>query len=274
MALTDKLTAIADAIRGKTGKTDGLTLDAMPGEIEGIQTGGGSIDNELWRGVFERTLTEFSDDTLTTIGPYAFYGWDLESVDLPNVTKLGDYSFSLSGLPEVNFPNVSTIGMYAFESCPSLAEVNMPELTEATGPRPFSRCNALKVIKLPKLAKTSYEFLLRNDNLETVILPSVTEIASCTFERCYSLTAVILPGETVCKLLNKDAFSNAYHYLGTVNATFNPEGLKDGYIYVPSALIEEYKAATNWSNYATQFRALEDYTVDGTTTGELDPTKI
>lgn len=39
MALTDKLTAIADAIRGKTGKTDALTLAQMPGEIEGIQTG-------------------------------------------------------------------------------------------------------------------------------------------------------------------------------------------------------------------------------------------
>lgn len=44
MALTDKLTAIADAIRGKTGKTDGLTLDQMPGEIAGIQAGGGGIE--------------------------------------------------------------------------------------------------------------------------------------------------------------------------------------------------------------------------------------
>ncbi len=36
MALTDKLKAIADAIRAKTGKTEGLTLDAMPAEIDGI----------------------------------------------------------------------------------------------------------------------------------------------------------------------------------------------------------------------------------------------
>ena len=43
MALTEKLTAIADAIRGKTGKTDGLTLDQMPGEIAGIQGGGGGV---------------------------------------------------------------------------------------------------------------------------------------------------------------------------------------------------------------------------------------
>lgn len=39
MALTDKLTAVADAIRGKTGKSEPLTLDQMPGEIAGIVTG-------------------------------------------------------------------------------------------------------------------------------------------------------------------------------------------------------------------------------------------
>lgn len=42
MALTDKLTAIADAIRGKTGKADALTLEQMVTEIAGIEVGGGS----------------------------------------------------------------------------------------------------------------------------------------------------------------------------------------------------------------------------------------
>lgn len=37
-----KLTAIADAIRGKTGKTAAMTLDAMPTEIEAIEAGGGT----------------------------------------------------------------------------------------------------------------------------------------------------------------------------------------------------------------------------------------
>ena len=55
---------------------------------------------------------------------------------------------------------------------------------------------------------------------------------------------------------------------------------KSGYIYVPRTMadgsdgLERYKAATNWSRYASQFRALEDYTVDGTVTGELDESKI
>ena len=41
MALTDKLSAIADAIRGKTGKTEEMTLDQMATEIAGITGGGG-----------------------------------------------------------------------------------------------------------------------------------------------------------------------------------------------------------------------------------------
>ena len=44
--LVTKLTAIADAIRGKTGKSEGLTLAQMATEIAGIEAGGGG-DNPL-----------------------------------------------------------------------------------------------------------------------------------------------------------------------------------------------------------------------------------
>ena len=44
MALTDKLSAIGDAIREKTGGTDLLTLDQMPAEIANIQSGGSEIE--------------------------------------------------------------------------------------------------------------------------------------------------------------------------------------------------------------------------------------
>ena len=46
------------------------------------------------------------------------------------------------------------------------------------------------------------------------------------------------------------------------------------YIYVPSSLIEQYKSDREWSKITNQIRALEDYTVDGTITGELDERKI
>ena len=44
MALTNKLSAIGDAIREKTGKTDLMTLDQMPVEISSITTGGGGVE--------------------------------------------------------------------------------------------------------------------------------------------------------------------------------------------------------------------------------------
>lgn len=41
MSVNSKMTAIADAIRGKTGKTEEMTLDQMATEIAGITGGGG-----------------------------------------------------------------------------------------------------------------------------------------------------------------------------------------------------------------------------------------
>lgn len=49
MALTDKLTAIADAIRAKTGKSNTMTLDEMVTEISSISGGGsGEVDNKRY----------------------------------------------------------------------------------------------------------------------------------------------------------------------------------------------------------------------------------
>lgn len=48
MALIDKLSAIGDAIREKTGKDDLLTLDQMPTEIQAIETGGGDLPEEAF----------------------------------------------------------------------------------------------------------------------------------------------------------------------------------------------------------------------------------
>lgn len=66
MALTDKLTAIADAIRGKTGKTEEMTLDQMATEIGEIEAGGGALPD----GVSNMTYGEFipaSDVSTMTI---------------------------------------------------------------------------------------------------------------------------------------------------------------------------------------------------------------
>jgi hypothetical protein len=60
MALIEKLTNIANAIRGKTGGTDPLTLDGMVEAIAGIETGGGGSDGGA-SGIYMAKITPASD---------------------------------------------------------------------------------------------------------------------------------------------------------------------------------------------------------------------
>jgi hypothetical protein len=88
-------------------------------------------------------------------------------------------------------------------------------------------------------------------------------------EQCYSLRAFVVRSFRTTKEFKTSNLTDCYHFHGTVDATYNPNGDKDGYIYVPRANVEELKSATGWSAFGDQIRALEDYTVDGTTTGAL-----
>lgn len=157
------------------------------------------------------------------------------------VTSIGAYAFSdCAALTVADFPQATSIGTNAFGYCSALTEANIPQAT-SIGNYAFQRCLVLSVVNFPK----------------------VTSIGVSAFSYCDALTALILRNtETVCVLGSSNAFSGTPISSGT------------GYIYVPRALVNRYKAATNWSTYAAQFRALEDYTVDGTITGELDSSKI
>ena len=65
MALTDKLSAIGDAIREKTGGAGLLTLDAMPNAIRGISSSGGGSSADL------RYVTFLSHDGAVEYGKKA-----------------------------------------------------------------------------------------------------------------------------------------------------------------------------------------------------------
>ena len=132
----------------------------------------------------------------------------------------------------------------------------------------ISYLSALKSVTM-KNAKRIENYAISNcSKLSCVDMQSVEEIGIGVFANDGVLSALILRGSKLCVLLGSGAFNGTPIKSGT------------GYIYVPRALLsdtdetKDYRRATNWSTYAAQFRALEDYTVDGTTTGELDETKI
>jgi hypothetical protein len=329
MALTDKLSNIADAIRTKTDTTGKMTLTEMPDKILGIQTSE-DLDTELTEqqqliselkttletkaagvtinnqdktitengtytadsgytglgtvtvsvapppsdidALIERSLTEIHSNA-ASVAPYTFrsYG-SLVSVDFPLAESVGMDAFSnCESLKNANFPSVTVIGSQSFYSS-GLISVDFPLLTDGNS-REFQSCLSLMRVNMPLLKSISSYMFSGCNKLQTADFGSVTEINNYALT-CGTLTRLILRSANICNLKNVNAFSSSYHILGTTHTVHNPEGLKDGYIYVPRNLVESYKAATNWSNFATQFRALEDYTVDGTTTGALDESKI
>ena len=116
---------------------------------------------------------------------------------------------------------------YTFSNCTNLQTVNLPNLTNvALGANAFSNCTSLTKVKVPS-----------------------SRIFIGCFDNCKVLQTLILPQ------------TNSVTYLA--NSTMFEDTLigknQDSGIYVPRALVDEYKNATNWTVIADRIRAIEDY---------------
>ena len=219
------LTAIADSIRAKKGTTADIVPENMPEEIASIEGGGGGEDH--LDDLLANTLTAIDSDVTSVVG-YACRGLSkLKTVNLPNATSIGAYAFYYcTAMTSFNAPRVTSLGNYAFYNCTVLKSVNFP-LATGIAQNSFYSCNAL----------TKADFGVAGT------------INQAGFAHCANLTALILrKADAICKLATA---TNALQGSAIANGT--------GYVYVPAALIETYKTATNWVNYASQFRAIEDY---------------
>lgn len=200
-------------------------------------------DDAVVDSFIERNITEFKDNVITSVAGSAFR--------------------KCANLVVVELPNVETLGTFPFEGCSALKRAHLPKWKATTDVNSvFSGCYALTDVHVPLVQYVGQYMFYQCQQLEKVDLPSANHIHSVAFCYAYRLKAVILRNEQICTLYNSGVFSPSGITSGT------------GHIYVPRALVDSYKAATNWSAYATQIRALEDYTVDGTITGDLDESKI
>lgn len=241
-------------------------------------------DEELCTRIIMRTLTEYKDNLSTIIGPFVFCDCkNLTEIDIPNVVALGDSALSgtafetlnlplvesmgsscctIASLKTLNAPNLQTIGAYCFEKS-GISNLYLPKLSVIPGNNAFAYAQLVDV-HLPALTKiTASTTFYSCQKLTKAEFDTLTQLGGAqVFYNCTVLKSLVLRSGTVCTLGNTNSFNNTLIASG------------DGYVYVPRALVDSYKVATNWSTYATQFRALEDYTVDGTITGEFDETKI
>ena len=131
-----------------------------------------------------------------------------------------------------------SIRAYAFSDCSSLASFTIPNSMTSIGSNAFFRCSSLASITIPN---------------------SVTSIGSNAFQYCYSLANITIPNSVTS--IGSNAFSTCYgiaYYdftaLSTVPALSNTNAFMsiatDCKIRVPAALVDEWKAATNWVTYA------------------------
>lgn len=128
MALTDKLSAIGDAIREKTGGTDKMALDDMPTEIASITTGGGEIPEEAFM-ITGECEYRFAENNWNWF--IEKYGEQLTTNRITNLTYAFYNSSSLSNIPfEINGTNTDYTEMSSmFQKCTKLVE--LPKINKA-----------------------------------------------------------------------------------------------------------------------------------------------
>lgn len=191
-------------------------------------------------------LTSVSFPNVTELKDYTFYGCSkLTRASLPNVTGVGGHVFNLcSSLTTISLPLIKSAGTYAFSST-KISVIDFP-LLETMGAYTFGNIKASCTVNLPKLATTANSGFRNSKGITKVDLAIATKVDNLSFYYCNNLETLILrKTDAICTLSNTNAFTGTKIANGT------------GYIYVPSALVDTYKAATNWSSFASQIKAIE-----------------
>ena len=147
---------------------------------------------------------------------------DITSLTIPKgTTKIGDYAFGYcSSLTSIIIPNgVTSIGLCAFKNCSNLTSVTIPSRVTEINNNAFQQCTLLTSVTIGN---------------------GVTSISGGAFQNCSALRSVTVEATTP-PTLGSSVFYN------TNNCP----------IYVPAESVAAYKAATNWSSYASRIQAIQ-----------------
>ena len=229
---------------------------------------------------------------VATVGDYAFENCSaLTGVNVGNTISVGSGAFrNCTSLKRLDLPKATILNGYLAYNCSSLTELNIPSATSGRGyaiagtkiehiylPKftipgssVFRDAKYLRTVDMPSLVRVEQFLFMGCSALETVTFPKANYVGSQAMDGCSALAYADL---AVCKSIGAKGFYNCTSFetlilrksdaictLANVNAfTGTKISSGDGYIYVPAAFVDSYKSATNWSSYASQIRAIEDY---------------
>lgn len=182
-------------------------------------------------------------DNVIAIGDNGFYRCPkLSLTSLPSgITSLGDYAFAdCSMLTLTSLPSgITSLGDYVFRDCPRLALTALPSGITSLPTAAFQYCPKLALTTFPSGLTSigAYAFKQGTGLASITLPPALTTIGDQAFANCYNLKVCDCTECTAVPTLGASVFQNAH---------------ADFKILVPSALEEEWKAAANWSSYASQ----------------------
>ena len=165
----------------------------------------------------------------------------LQSIDLPNCSYVGSSAFrSCSSLQSVNLPMCSYVGNNVFVSCKSLQSIDLPNCNHI-GIYVFNNCTSLQSVNLPMCSYVGNDAFSNCPSLQSIDLPNCSYIGSYAFSYCYNMT----------KITVGTSISVVCDIFGTTLPRTNIGGTPLQSIIVPMSLVDAYKSAQYWSDYAS-----------------------
>lgn len=197
-------------------------------------TGSGKVASYLFAYMYQ----SFDDETLNNV---------LSKMDFSGVKKFSYMFCGSYGIKNITANIDTSYGedfSYMFTGCWYLKSIPPLNTNLATDMNyMFESCNELSVVDITTLSD-------KNENI---------------FKGCYALKTFVIRNvySSIPKMVISGVYDmfnmSCYHFKGTQSSTYNPDGLKDGKIYVPDDYVDSFKTADGWKLYADCIYPLSEY---------------